>query len=140
MEEWVSDSWTFSWALSLGWVALSNFDVMVLFSSYYILFCYDPLEACSLLMRRKKGSGSGWEGSGEKLGGVEGGETVIGIYCMRKESIFNKRKNKNYKKNARLRYLNLLNRKTHFLIKLSSASLLGSSATYISKLCLNIPY
>lgn len=26
----------------------------------------------------------------EELGGVEGGDTVIGIYCMRKESVFNK--------------------------------------------------
>lgn len=30
-------------------------------------------------------------GSGEELGGVEGRETVIGIYCMKKGSIFNKR-------------------------------------------------
>lgn len=30
-------------------------------------------------------------GGGEKLEEVEGGETVIGIYCMRKESISNKR-------------------------------------------------
>ena len=88
---WVSNSCAFSWALFLCWVALSSFDVMVLFFSCYILYYYYPLEACSFLMRRKKGSGSGWEGSGEELGGVEGGETIIGIYCMKKESIFNKR-------------------------------------------------
>jgi hypothetical protein len=29
---------------------------------------------------------------GEKLGGAEGGETIIRIYCMIKESIFNKRR------------------------------------------------
>ena len=31
---------------------------------------------------------------GEELGGVEWGETVIKIYCMREESIFNERKDK----------------------------------------------
>ena len=39
-----------------------------------------------------EGSGSGWEGGGEELGGVEGGKTIIGIYCTREESILNKRK------------------------------------------------
>jgi len=29
----------------------------------------------------------------EDLGGVEGGETIIKIHCMRKQSIFNQRKN-----------------------------------------------
>lgn len=33
-------------------------------------------------------------GAGEKLGGVEGGETIIRIYCMRKESSFNKKEKK----------------------------------------------
>lgn len=28
-----------------------------------------------------------------RLGGVEEGETIIRVYCMREESIFNKRKN-----------------------------------------------
>lgn len=41
-----------------------------------------------------KGCGEGmgplWE-----LGGVEGGETVISIYCIREESIFNKCKRRN---------------------------------------------
>lgn len=31
-------------------------------------------------------------GGGERLGGVESGETVIIKYCMRKEFIFNKMK------------------------------------------------
>lgn len=31
----------------------------------------------------------GWEGR-KKLGGVEGGETVLRIHCIRKTSIFNK--------------------------------------------------
>jgi hypothetical protein len=42
----------------------------------------------------QKGGGSGGEGRWEKLGGVEGGETVIKIYCMRKESSSNTRKKK----------------------------------------------
>jgi hypothetical protein len=33
-------------------------------------------------------------GGEEELGGAEGRETVIRIYCMRKESIFNKRMEK----------------------------------------------
>ena len=32
-------------------------------------------------------SGSGGEGRWELLGGVEGGETVVGIYCMKEEWI-----------------------------------------------------
>lgn len=35
----------------------------------------------------------GREGVGEELGEVEGGETIIKIYYMRKMSIFSKRKN-----------------------------------------------
>jgi hypothetical protein len=30
-------------------------------------------------------------GCGEELGGVEGGETVDGMYCVREEYIFNKK-------------------------------------------------
>lgn len=37
---------------------------------------------------RQKMGGSGWKGM---WGGVEGGEPIC-IYCMRKESLFNKRK------------------------------------------------
>jgi hypothetical protein len=32
-----------------------------------------------------------WRGDREELGGVEQGESVIRIYCMRKEHICNKR-------------------------------------------------
>lgn len=41
---------------------------------------------------------------GEKLGGVEGGQTVIRIYRLREQSTFNemeKRKNKNKKKDVK---------------------------------------
>lgn len=33
------------------------------------------------------------ERGGEELGGVVGGEAIIRAYCMRKESVFNKREN-----------------------------------------------
>ena len=33
-------------------------------------------------------------GHGKEVGGLERGKTVIRIYCIGKESIFNKRKNK----------------------------------------------
>ena len=59
------------------------------------------LEACSFLMRDGKGEYLEKREMGV-LGGVEGGETIIRIYCMRKESIFNKNKqmmNKMKKKN-----------------------------------------
>lgn len=32
------------------------------------------------------------KGDGEELGGAGGGETIMGIECMRKESVFSKRK------------------------------------------------
>jgi hypothetical protein len=32
----------------------------------------------------------------KKLGGVEGEKAIIRIYCMRKESIFNKKKNEKH--------------------------------------------
>lgn len=42
---------------------------------------------------RQKGNGSRWEGVGEEQRGVEGGETLIRMYHMSKESIFEKRGN-----------------------------------------------
>jgi hypothetical protein len=39
----------------------------------------------------------GGTGRGEELGNVEGGETVIRIYYVRKKSIFNKWKEKSIK-------------------------------------------
>ena len=53
--------------------------------------CY-LLEACSFLMRDRKGVDLDGRRGGEELGGVEGGETIIRIYYVRKKSIFNKRK------------------------------------------------
>jgi hypothetical protein len=43
------------------------------------------------LRRDRKGVHLYGRGGGEKLGGIEGGETVISTYCMKK-SIFKKRK------------------------------------------------
>lgn len=65
---------------------------MKVFVSFcYILFltfgCY-LLEAHSVLIRQK-GSRSGRRGDGEKLGEVEGGETIIRTYCINKEYTFN---------------------------------------------------
>ena len=45
-----------------------------------------------ILFRNLKRDG---EGGKENLGICVGGETIIRIYCMRKESIFNKRKTRN---------------------------------------------
>lgn len=45
-------------------------------------------------MRARKGVDPEGRGGGEELGGEEGGKTIIRIYCMRKDSIFNKRKKK----------------------------------------------
>ena len=42
-------------------------------------------------MRDLKGADPGRRGTGEELGGVEGGKTVFRLYCMRKESMLNKR-------------------------------------------------
>lgn len=62
-------------------------------SSYCILFCpvlLLSLGGCSFLKRKQKGTGSGREGRWEGLRGVEKGETVVGMYHMRKVYIFNK--------------------------------------------------
>lgn len=48
-------------------------------------------------MRDRKEVGPEVSGSGEDLGGVKIGKSIIRIYCLRKQSIFNKRKNKLYK-------------------------------------------
>lgn len=61
---------------------------------YFTLFCdYYFLEAGSFLMSRKGVDPDGRRG-GEEHGGVEGGEIVFRLYCMRKISLFNKREEK----------------------------------------------
>lgn len=55
-------------------------------------FCFTLYFIFSSLVsnERQTGSGSGGVGNGDELGGVREGETIIRIYCMRKESNFNK--------------------------------------------------
>lgn len=71
----------------------SNSDMEVLLHFvlfYFVMFgCY-RLDARSFLMRDGKGTDLDGREVGEELRGVGGGETVIRIYCMRKEPIFNK--------------------------------------------------
>ena len=67
--------------------------------------CY-LLEACSFLMRDRKGVDLEGRRGGKELGGVVGGETIVMIYYMTKEYIFNKRKTF-YKLSWSLRMLSL---------------------------------
>lgn len=48
------------------------------------MFYYYPLEACFFEVRYRKGMGEDGLGGGEELGAVEGGETVIRIYYVKK--------------------------------------------------------
>jgi hypothetical protein len=52
-----------------------------------------PLRSWFFSKRDKKGVNVDGRGSGEELGGVEGGKTVSWVSCMRKEPMFNKNKN-----------------------------------------------
>ena len=49
--------------------------------------CY-LLEACSFLIRDRKGVDPDRMGGGEELRGVKGGEAVIRIFCMRTKIYF----------------------------------------------------
>ena len=74
------------------YVQLSILKFLLHLIFYFVIFgCY-LLEACSFLMRDRKGVDLEGRRGGEDLGRVEGEETIIRIYYMRKESIFNKRK------------------------------------------------
>lgn len=57
---------------------------MIIF--YFVMFCYYLLGACSFLMRDRKGMDRDGRRCGEELGDIQGRETVIRIYCMRKGS------------------------------------------------------
>jgi hypothetical protein len=60
---------------------------------YFVIFYYYYLlEVCAFLMRDRKGVDPSRSGDGKELGGVEGLDIIIGIYYVRKASIFNKRK------------------------------------------------
>lgn len=77
------------------WIALSSLDRMVLLQLVIILFY---MFACSLLRPYsclkgdRKGEDLEGRGSGQDQRGIEVGRTLIGMYGMRKESLFNKRK------------------------------------------------
>ena len=57
--------------------------------------CYF-LEASSFLRERKEDTQK--RRGKEKLGGIEGGETVSRIYCLKRESIFNQREGEKERK------------------------------------------
>ena len=51
---------------------------------FVCLFCF--------LLRDRKGVNLDWREDDRELGGVERGETIFRFYCMRKETLFNKRR------------------------------------------------
>lgn len=59
--------------------------------------CY-LLKACSSLIRDRKGADLDERRGREELGEVERGETVLRLYCMRKESVLNRRGTSKVKK------------------------------------------
>lgn len=86
----------FSLLLSLFsscWVAVHNFNMIdfALIFYFIILGCY-LWGSCSILMRERQDIDLKGRG-GRKMEIVEGRETIIRIYYIRKQSIFNKRKN-----------------------------------------------
>lgn len=88
--------------LSSCWVAM--FKVVILVLVYLIIFyfilpgCY-LLETCSFLMREREGVDPEGRESVEELREEEGGATVLRVYCIKKESTFNKRKKLQNKNN-----------------------------------------
>lgn len=51
---------------------------------YFVMFgCYS-LDVCSFQMRNRKGEDPDERGGGEEQGRIEGWETEIMVYCMRK--------------------------------------------------------
>jgi hypothetical protein len=58
---------------------------------YFVVFCFYLLETCSFLMRERKGVEPKVKGGREQLGGLKRGKIVFRLYCMRKESMANKR-------------------------------------------------
>lgn len=66
-----------------------NFFNLTIF--YFVMFGGYLLEACPFLARDRKGVDVDRKGGGEELGGGERGESVFRLYCLRKESMFNRR-------------------------------------------------
>lgn len=55
------------------------------------MFCCYLLEDYSLLIKGRKRVCPDGKGDGKELGGGEGREIVFRLYCVRKESLFNKK-------------------------------------------------
>lgn len=94
MNQWVSDScacFCAHFLLPSCVVQLQSVDFAL---SYYVYFDVFYCSLGSLFFsneRERTGVDSEKKGGREKLGGAEEGDTLIGIYCIRKQSIFNKR-------------------------------------------------
>ena len=77
---------------------MAKFDMIVLL--YLIMFyfvefrCY-LIEACSFLMRSRNGGDLEEQGGREDMRRVEGEKTIIKVYFMRKETIFNLKRKEN---------------------------------------------
>lgn len=61
------------------------------------MLCFYLLEACSFLVRDRRGVDLEGRRGGERTGRDRRGETVFRLHCMRKESMFNKREKKEKK-------------------------------------------
>lgn len=100
------------WLLACFFVGECTSDSFACSWDFLFLCCHDqPLHECFhlvccilfchiwLLSLRDhsslKGNGEGMDlqenGGGGHLGGLEGGETVVEIYCLREKSVFNKK-------------------------------------------------
>lgn len=60
------------------------------YSGLFVLFHYDSLDVCLLSNERQNSADQERRGGEEDLGGEGGGETLIRIYCMKNNLIFNK--------------------------------------------------
>jgi hypothetical protein len=53
-----------------------------------VLFCCNILEACSFLKEDERGMKKGEKAGRGYLGGVDGEEIIVVLYCRKEESIF----------------------------------------------------
>lgn len=65
----ISVSYAFPWVFSCGLLFLCYSNLFVFVLSYYILFCYYPIDAC--LFSNRKGIHLDEREGGEELGGVD---------------------------------------------------------------------
>lgn len=69
-------------SLLLGCLVQTQCDFFLnLTTFYFVMLCCYLSEVFYFLVRGRKESGSGRRAGGYQLGGVEGGDTVIRIYC-----------------------------------------------------------